>query len=233
MCNTLGKLRYLCYALLKYMYRIHQSALHTKQLCIVGLASMFLTACADSSTIQTRAERSATSVFNAATGPLTDLNIRRTEIPELLKKLVNNPYARPKLMQCSVIKEELAQIDALIGPDLYSGVIEPQYVADTSPPDEITLPEMPEMPDTETLVSNGEAMLGDRILAFIRTQTDIMPFRNVIRFISGADRHEELVKKATQAGYLRRAYLTGLAHEHFGTRCLMPPVILEARAKPQ
>lgn len=212
------------------MYRFNQSNLHAKHLCVLGLASMLLTACADSGSMQARAERSATSVFNAATGPLVDLNIRQTEIPGLLKTLVNNPYARPKLMHCSVIKEELAQLDALIGPDVYSGVIEPQYVADTTP-DEIELPEMPEMPDTDTLISNGETMLGDRILEFIRSQTDILPFRNIVRFISGADRHEELVRKATHAGHLRRAYLTGLAHEHFGSRCLTPPVILEARAK--
>lgn len=205
------------------MYHLNQSALRARNVVILGLALLSLAACSSGRSTSDQASDGAGELFNAATSPLDDLNLRRQEIPPLLQTILNDPYARPKKLQCKAIQEELAQLDDLLGPDFETGKIK---VTLASSSDEIT---MPEMPDAETIVDTGGEMAHDGILGFIRSQTKL-PFRSIIRAITGADRHEKELKQAYQAGQVRRAYLKGLAQERFGKRCLMPPGVMEAKA---
>jgi hypothetical protein len=207
------------------MYHRNQSACLARHVAILGLAILSLAACSSGPDISNRANNGANELIDAATGPLEDLNLKRKDIPPVLEALLTDPYAHPKKMECKAIQEELTQLDDLLGPDYDSGKIKLQLASANS--DEIKLPEMP---DTDTLVDTGESMAHDGIMGFIHSQTNIMPFRSLIRLVSGADRHEKEVKQAYQAGQLRRAYLKGVAEDRFGPSCLMPPGVIEARA---
>ncbi len=207
-----------------YMYHIHQSARHLRTVAILGLTSLLLTACNSNTDVSSHASNGAQDMFDAATGPLEDLNIKRKEIPELLQTVMQDPYARPKKLQCKTIQDELAQLDTILGPDYEAGKIKVQLASASS--DELQLPELP---DADTLADSGEQAVHDGVIGFISSEIKL-PFRGIIRFISGADRHDKEVQQAYQAGQIRRAYLKGLAQERFGKRCLTPPAVMEARA---
>lgn len=205
------------------MYHTHQFAsLHS--LMVAGCLCFFLNACSDGPN-EDAASRHASQVLDAATGPLEDLNFKRKEIPELLDALRKNPYAPPKTMKCEAIKEELAQLDTLLGPDM-----DLQARAGNVSPASLRELEEIDMPSTEKIIDTGGDLANDGLLNFIRDQTDILPFRSVFRFVSGADRHARDLRLSIQAGQLRRAYLKGLADAHFGSKCLAPPLVAEGNA---
>ena len=203
------------------MYRFNQSAF-LSHVIIMTLVSFTLCACSNSSASK-KADSSMHDIFDAATGPLEDLNIKQKEIPTLLQALLENPYAKPKPMQCKTIKTEMAQLDELLGKSV-------AYKKHTSGIMNASLDNV-EVPDSDELIDSGADMAHDGLMGFIHSQTDILPFRSIIRTITGADDHAKDVALANQAGQLRRAYLKGLAESRFGPRCLAPMPIIEASAK--
>lgn len=212
------------------MGNINQFVLPRCNLLLLCLASVSLSACGSSDKNSLDANSSMQEAFKAATSPLDDLNLRRQEIPPLLSKIAANPYAHPIKATCASVREEVNQIDALLGPDItITGV---EYTsADGAPSlpnvDEI---ELPEMPEGSEVVNQAGKMAKSHAIDVIREQTDILPFRSIIRKITGADRHQKRVNAAYDAGKLRRAYLKGFAADRFGLTCLAPPKVMEAKA---
>ncbi len=189
------------------MFNRSQCGSVARHLIILSLMTMGLSACSSS---KYSAESGFTNAFDAATGNLEDLNIKRREIPKLLEKLAANPYQPPPKYTCKSIKAELAELEPLIGPD-----IKPREVQVASSDGFVPDLENMEMPTQE----EAEDGAHDAVMGLIRSQTDILPFRSIIRRITGADRHERNLNEAYQAGKLRRAYLKGLAESKFGKRC--------------
>jgi hypothetical protein len=206
------------------MHQFHQSYFFTHLLMIAVLLCT-LSACGDGESSK-KASGSMLDLFDAATGPLEDLNLKQKEIPPLLEALLANPYAAPKPMQCKTIRQEMAQLDTLLGKSPIGGH-ESSNILNAS----LENIENIEIPDTETVITAGQDMAHDGVIGFIRNQTNILPFRSIIRTITGADAHERKVALAFQVGQLRRAYLQGVADHRFGKRCLAPAVIVEASTK--
>jgi hypothetical protein len=138
--------------------------------------------------------------------PLQDLNLRRDEIPAVLLKAAEGPYANPGLNRCSQIRSEIADLDAVLGDDF-----------DTSAPE-------------ERKMTPGKLALG--------LVSGLMPYRGIIRHLTGASNHEYNFKQAISAGLMRRAYLKGLgeAKDCAYPARPMPAALLAAmaeRAAPQ
>lgn len=125
------------------------------------------------------------SVEGAATTPLRDLGVMKVEIPEVLLQALEDPYARPpRNVKCPVLSALVRPLNDVLGPDI-----------DTIPP------------DGEGLTTRGKStalgVAGDLAGGAI-------PFRGVVRKLSGAESHDRLVTAAIIAGHTRRAYLKGL-----------------------
>lgn len=200
----------------------------------LGLACVTLTACGGSDKIDLNANKNVNDAIEAATGPLQDLNLRRQEIPPLLVQAAVNPYKTKKGIQCADVKKEVTELDALLGPDIEpkdiklassnGGLVD--HVSSFSVSDV-------EMPDSEQVMDGAGNMIRDRVFSTIRGHTDILPFRSIIRSISGASSHQKKLAAAYEAGKLRRAYLKGMAEMRFGEKCLAKPVVVEAKADAQ
>lgn len=212
-----------------------QQLLRTKHHLVVLLGVTFLlSACSGSDTIDLTNNKNIDDAIEAATGPLQDLNLRRQEIPELLVKAASNPYASIKKSSCDDVKTELAELDKLLGPDM-----EPKNITLVSGSaglaDNLSKMSDMEIPDTDTLTTSLVDSAGnfahDSVINLIHTKTNIMPFRSIIRKISGAHSHAKKLANAYQAGKLRRAYLKGVAEMRFGNKCLAKPIVIEANAK--
>ena len=125
------------------------------------------------------------SVGGAVTAPLRDLNVVKTEVPDVLIQAMADPYARPPAKwTCRQLTALIAPLDAALGPDI------------DRPPSED--PSMVERGKSTALGLGADLASG------------AIPFRGVVRRVSGAATHDRLVLDAIMAGSVRRAYLKGL-----------------------
>jgi len=141
------------------------------------LAALVLTACASSS---------QDKVSKAATTPLSDLNVVRADIPDVLKAALAAPYGAPTDGSCAGLAAAVRELDEVLGPDL----------------------DVPASKGNTGLLERGEdAATG----ALQRTAEGVIPFRGWVRKLSGAERYARQVSAAITAGGVRRGFLRGQA----------------------
>lgn len=122
--------------------------------------------------------------------PLDDLNLSRAKIPAVLLAAAKAPYA--PLEGCPAIIEEVAALDAALGADL-------------------------DQPET---APGTRAAAGQAALDLVRgAASSWIPFRGVLRRLTGAERRAAAVREAVLAGEVRRAYLKGLGER---LECTLP-----------
>ena len=143
---------------------------------------------------------------SAVKQPLNDFNLMRSEIPAVLQMAREAPYARLSASDCPTLSSELEALEAVLGPGLDD--------ADTG---EATLKEKARAKAFD--IARGAA-------------SGFIPHRGAVRFVTGAEKHDRLVREATFAGEIRRAYLKGLG-ESLG--CVYPasPKRSEETTQPQ
>ncbi|RZL39972.1 MAG: hypothetical protein EOP35_02250 [Rubrivivax sp.] len=140
-------------------------------------AALVLAACANSS---------QDKVASAATTPLSDLNVVRADIPDVLKAAASAPYATPADASCTGLAAGIQALDEVLGPDL----------------------DAPSTKGNTGLLERGEDAATN---ALQRTAEGVMPFRGWVRKLSGAERYARQVSAAITAGGVRRGFLRGLA----------------------
>lgn len=138
----------------------------------------------------------------AVQSPLEDIGLKRQPIPEKLEAVLQNPYAKPIPMNCPKISSELLVLNQLLGPDM--------GIAAGDTPSMLGIP-MPSWQNRGQYVQKGSEMVQQQAADTVKGQVDIIPYRNWVRKLSGAERHAKKVEQAYEAGRLRRAYLKGLA----------------------
>ncbi len=143
--------------------------------------------------LKTSDDMKSEGVKGAVTTPLRDLGVEKTQIPEVLLEALTDPYARPaRNYGCAYLTALIRPLDDALGPDI-----------DLTPVGD------------ENLVSRGKAL---GVAADVASSA-LIPFRGVVRQVSGAASHDRLVQSAYVAGSVRRAYLKGLGE----SRGCMPP----------
>lgn len=115
---------------------------------------------------------------DVAVTPLTDLNIAKDDIPEVLLVSQENPYASDALEDCAAIGAAIADLDAVLGYD---------YDIEATENDRIS-----------------EGRIAQKVVG------SFIPFRGILREITGAADHERQFQAAIMAGMVRRGYLKGL-----------------------
>jgi len=156
---------------------------------------------------------SVKGALDTAQTPLVDLNIKRSEIPEHLQLLSGSPYDVPAPLQCKVMHKELAELDVLLGPDM-------QKDADGEAVDK----------GHYGYVEDGASMLQSSAIGFVTSKASIIPFRGIVRKITGAEKHSKALALAYQSGKLRRAYLKGLSS---ALKCDKKTKTAKKKAKPK
>jgi hypothetical protein len=152
------------------------------------------------------ARETRAGVGDAARQPLKDIGLVREDIPQILLA-IDYAYMPPPSPSCAVIAQEVTALDAVLGPDQDSPLAD------------------------KSLGERGGEVAGDVILDAVRSgAASVIPARGVVRWISGADRHDKKVNQAIERGQLRRAYLKGLG-EALG--CKPPAAPLPPPEKPK
>jgi len=132
-----------------------------------------------------------TQFTQAATAPLSDLNLVNAEIPAVLAAARKRPYAPPADATCAGLAAEVTALDALLGPDL-----------DTQ-----------SSPSNPGLIERGVTEVSSAAIGAVRgSAQSIVPYRSWVRKLSGAERYSKEVVAAIAAGSIRRSFLKGVGH---------------------
>ena len=125
--------------------------------------------------------RNMTSVAEA---PLSDLNLMRQTIPPILLAAINDPYAPLPRLNCRTLTAEIGRLYEALGHDF------------DDPP-----------PPTDTNMTRPS---GTGLKLMHSGIQSLIPYDGFVRLLSGAQKHDQLVMSAINAGAARRAYLKGL-----------------------
>lgn len=150
---------------------------------IYGMAALLL--CSTSALAQ-EAEKPKDETLkkagNIASQPVRDIGLDKDEIPPVLLKAVENPYATPTSRTCKGLKASLGELNAVLGEDFTVGA-----------------------KANENRTGKIAEAVGKTIV------NSLIPFRGLVREISGAAPQERRLQAAVTAGIARRGYLRGLA----------------------
>ncbi len=117
------------------------------------------------------------SASAVAATPVTDLNLRKTEMPPALATAIEQGYSLRGLSNCQQLTAAIGDLDAVLG-------------------DDIDLP-----------TAGGRRISAGRVAQY--AVGSFIPFRNVIREVSGASQRERDLQAAILAGVARRSFLKG------------------------
>lgn len=119
--------------------------------------------------------------------PLRDVGIMSDKIPDILIKAQQAPYSRAGLATCADYKRTIAELDEALGPDV------------------------------DAVDAEGRPISGRLAEAGAKSVVgSLIPFRGLVREISGAASTDRRIAAAYVTGAARRAYLKGYAA---GRRC--------------
>ena len=139
--------------------------------------------------VQTTDQINRGSITGAVSAPMRDLNLLRSKIPPVLLEALEDPYKRPKPATCSELISLIRPLNEALGADI----------------------DEPESADDRALIAKGKDAAGDTALGLVASAAqDLIPLRGWVRKLTGAERHDRLVRSAIIAGGIRRAYLKGL-----------------------
>ena len=137
--------------------------------------------------VETATEQTQSGIGDALMTPISDLNLKRKEIPQVLLSLESAYDALPDTT-CETLAAEVMELDSVLGPD----------VNDSEPVIRST---------GEKIGSGTSKATLDTISA---TTGAIIPLRGVVRTVSGAAKRERQLIAALRKGFERRAFIKGM-----------------------
>lgn len=141
------------------------------------------------------AEKIGGTAGRVARQPAKDFGLEHTDIPPILADAVAGPYDLEGLGTCQALAAEVSRLNGALGPD---------YDAPQAEDDK-----------TQHLANAG----GNAVLSAV------IPFRGVVREVSGAAAEQRALRAAMAAGYARRGFLRGI---HQARNCHTPFAIGDA-----
>ena len=142
-----------------------------------------------------------------AMSPLRDINVSKKDIPVVLEMAMAKPYDLSGIKSCKGLTTAIVDLDGALGDDIdvASG----------------------EKSDGEKMGNGAGAIAKTVINGFI-------PFRSIIREVSGANAQERLWDRALYAGSVRRAFLKGMGEQRgcaWPARSATPAVLAKLSAE--
>lgn len=117
-----------------------------------------------------------------ASQPVKDVGISKTKIPEVLVQAAKQPYAQPRSRTCKGYSAAISELNAVLGPDFGGNAKENENKFG------------------KLAAAGGEAVVNT-----------LIPFRGLVREVSGAAPAERRLDAAINAGTARRGFLRGTA----------------------
>jgi len=116
-----------------------------------------------------------------ATQPAQDVGVKKVVIPPVLQQAIAAPYGTKGAATCRQVAAGLSQLNKVLGPDFAAGA---QYNEDRA---------------SKIAEAGGKTIVNS-----------LLPFRGLVREVSGAAPAERRLNAAIDAGYARRGFLRGV-----------------------
>jgi len=116
-----------------------------------------------------------------ASQPARDVGVTKTTIPPVLEKAIDAPYGMTGTATCRQLAASVAELNKVLGPDFAAGTA------------------------TNENRASKIAEAGGRTLV-----NALIPFRGLVREVSGAAPAQRRLNAAIDTGYARRGFLRGL-----------------------
>ena len=139
---------------------------------------------------------------DVALTPLSDLNLKKGEIPQLLIDAETDPYHLRGMTRCPQIAAAIGELDAVLGDDL------------------------------DVAQAKGGSISAGR--AAQEAIGSFIPFRGLIREVSGANSQQRKIQNAIVAGTARRAFLKGVGQQRgcrYPARSATAAIVAQAQAE--
>jgi hypothetical protein len=115
--------------------------------------------------------------------PARDVGASKVEIPPILVAAAEKPYDLAGLSTCQQLSDEVGRLTAVLGPDLDAKKAEGENKG------------------AQVAEAGGKAVVNS-----------LIPFRGLVREVSGAAPAQRALNAALDAGFARRGYLRGVHH---------------------
>lgn len=122
---------------------------------------------------------------DVVTQPAQDVGIDKKDIPQNLLRIQDKPYSLVGIKTCAQIRNAIGDLDAVLGEDL----------------------DVPYQASRDDKRKETAGKVGGLIV------NSIIPFRGVIREISGAAAQDRRYNAAVYAGVVRRSFLKGIGFQ--------------------
>jgi hypothetical protein len=129
-----------------------------------------------------RAYNAGATVADIAMQPAKDIGVKKTDIPPVLAAAQASPYALADASNCAQMTQALNDLDEVLGAD---------YTVERLPT---------ENRSAKIAEAGGRAVVNS-----------IIPFRGIVREVSGAAAADRAMASAVDAGIARRGFLRGLS----------------------
>ncbi len=129
-----------------------------------------------------RAYNAGATMADIAMQPAKDIGVKKTSIPPVLAAAEASPYALASASNCSQMAQALSELDEVLGAD---------YTVERLPA---------ENRNAKIAEAGGRAVVNS-----------IIPFRGIVREVSGAAAADRALAAAVDAGIARRGFLRGLS----------------------
>jgi len=149
---------------------------------VASLVALGAIALATPAVAQTVVDPENIKAEDVALSPLSDVNLRKKEVPPVLQAALANPYDLTGIKTCAGYVTAIESLNAALGDD-----IDVAY----------------EKSNDEKMVNSAGVIAKSVIGSFI-------PFRGIVRELSGANAQQRAWERALYAGSARRAFLKGM-----------------------
>lgn len=113
--------------------------------------------------------------------PARDVGVSKVTIPPVLSEAIANPYGPKNTRNCAAIAVGLRDLNAVLGPDFVAGAATNENRA------------------SKIAEAGGKTIVNS-----------LIPFRGLVREVTGAAPAQRRLNAAIDAGYARRGFLRGL-----------------------
>ena len=131
---------------------------------------------------QTAVDPENVKAEDVALSPLSDINLRKKDVPPVLEAALANPYDLAGIKTCAGFTTAIQDLDVALGDDI----------------------DVAQGKTDEEKMGNGAGAIAKSVIG------SFIPFRGVIRELSGANAQQRAWERAVYAGSVRRAFLKGV-----------------------
>ena len=122
-----------------------------------------------------------------ATQPLSDTNIKKRVIPPVLQQAVEDTYASDGTKSCKALTASITELDTALGDDFDAPPLAPAT--------------------RDQKRQDGAGAVGKAVV------NSLIPFRGLVRYVSGAEKADQAYNMAMDAGLTRRGFLKGIGRQ--------------------